>query len=150
MLALFSTLHQLAAVIWVGGMFFAYVVLRPVLAEREGAERLAIWRGVFGRFFYWAGAAVLLLLGTGYWMLLGPYGGFAGAAPYIHLMHLLGLIMAALFVWLLVGPWAALRAAADREDTAAAARALGRIRHVVLVNLALGLVTVAVAAWGSG
>ena len=30
--ALVYTLHVLAALIWVGGMFFAYVCLRPALA----------------------------------------------------------------------------------------------------------------------
>ena len=29
------TLHLLAAIIWVGGMFFAYLAARPVLAELD-------------------------------------------------------------------------------------------------------------------
>jgi uncharacterized membrane protein len=29
--AVANALHVLAAVVWVGGMFFAYVILRPVL-----------------------------------------------------------------------------------------------------------------------
>ena len=33
MLLVSAALHQLAAVVWVGGMFFAYLVLRP--ADRK-------------------------------------------------------------------------------------------------------------------
>ena len=48
MMTLGLLLHSLAATVWVGGMFFAYVVLRPVAGGLEGPARLALWRGVFG------------------------------------------------------------------------------------------------------
>ena len=45
-------IHLLLALLWVGGMFFAYLVLRPVAAtELEPPQRLPLWRGVFSRFF---------------------------------------------------------------------------------------------------
>ena len=48
----FSTaLHPLAAAIWVGGMFFAYFVIRPGVADLAPPERLRLWDRVFGRFF---------------------------------------------------------------------------------------------------
>lgn len=50
-MSLALALHVLAAVVWVGGMFFAYVCLRPVLVECEPAERLQIWARTFGKFF---------------------------------------------------------------------------------------------------
>ena len=56
-------IHSLAAVLWVGGMFFAYVVLRPSLQEWEALDRLKLWRGVFRRFFPWVWASVLGLSG---------------------------------------------------------------------------------------
>ena len=40
-MALLVALHVLAAVVWVGGMFFAYMVLRPAAGPLETAERLA-------------------------------------------------------------------------------------------------------------
>ena len=39
---LLLALHLLGAVIWVGGMAFALLVLRPSLAELEPAARLAL------------------------------------------------------------------------------------------------------------
>jgi len=45
------TLHVLAAVVWVGGMFFAYMVLRQSVGPLEPAVRLALWHRVFRHFF---------------------------------------------------------------------------------------------------
>jgi uncharacterized membrane protein len=45
-------IHTLAAVIWVGGMFFAHVVLRPSAKPLDPATRLALWERVLGRFFF--------------------------------------------------------------------------------------------------
>ena len=44
-------IHALAAVIWVGGMFFAYMVLRPSAGPLEAPVRLQLWERVFSRFF---------------------------------------------------------------------------------------------------
>ena len=44
-------LHLLGVVVWVGGMFFAYMALRPVgAAMLEPPQRLSLWAGVFGTF----------------------------------------------------------------------------------------------------
>ena len=58
-------LHVAAVTIWVGGMFFAYVCLRPVAAmQLEPPARLRLWRGVFGGFFplVWASVVVILVI----------------------------------------------------------------------------------------
>src|SRR6185437_13200785 len=94
------TLHILGAVVWVGGMFAAYVCLRPAASALDAPQRLLLWRGFFAKFLPWVWVSVLLLLASGYWMLVTTFGGFAHAPLYIDLMQLLGLIMVALFVWL--------------------------------------------------
>jgi len=43
--------HVVAAAVWTGGMFFAYIVLRPTLASQEPPDRLQIWAGVFSSVF---------------------------------------------------------------------------------------------------
>ncbi len=49
---LLIALHLLAAVVWVGGMFFAYMALRPVAATLfEPPQRLPLWTQTFTRFF---------------------------------------------------------------------------------------------------
>lgn len=92
-------LHVLAITVWVGGMFFAYMVLRPIAASQlQPPQRLPLWQGVFSRFFPWVWAAIALILASGYWMLFGPYGGMKNAPVFIHLMHTLGLVMMAIFL----------------------------------------------------
>ncbi|MBT4701961.1 MAG: hypothetical protein HOB79_12905, partial [Rhodospirillaceae bacterium] len=49
--ALAAPIHVLAAIVWVGGMFFAYLVLRPAVDQMEGPERLKLLNRVFERFF---------------------------------------------------------------------------------------------------
>ena len=46
-------IHIFAAVVWVGGMFFAHQVLRSAAAALEPPSRLVLWSRVFGRFFAW-------------------------------------------------------------------------------------------------
>lgn len=137
---LLQALHVLGAVIWVGGMFFALLVLRPSLAVLEPPQRLALHMQVFRRFFLIVWHAMPIVLLTGYAMLFARFGGFAGTGTGIHVMHLLGLIMAGVFILIFFGPWARLRAG-DKT-------ALDPIRKLITLNLVLGLLTVAIASFG--
>jgi uncharacterized membrane protein len=141
-------LHVLASTIWVGGMFFAYLILRPAAGPLAGPERLALWRGVFERFFPWVIASIAVLLVSGYGMLFYGLGGFRGAGIHVHLMQATGLAMMALFLHLYFAPWRRYGRALDAGDHAAAGLELGRIRTVVAINLALGLVTSVIGASG--
>jgi uncharacterized membrane protein len=142
------TLHILGAVIWVGGMFLAYVVLRPVTGTLEPPVRLALWRGVLARFFPWVWASIVALLASGYGMLFLVLGGFAGAGIHVHVMNLTGLVMMALFLHLYFAPWRRMRRALDAGDNVAAGRALAQIRTIVAINLGLGLITAVIGASG--
>ncbi|MEQ8817696.1 MAG: CopD family protein [Thalassobaculum sp.] len=149
MTALLVALHIVAAVIWVGGMFFAYVVLRPSVGGIEpAAERPRLWRRVFARFFPWVSAAVLVLIVTGYALVFGHFGGMAGVGLHIHVMQGLGWIMFLLYGHLYFASWARFRRAVDAGDLQAAGPALAGIRRIVALNLALGLVVVAIGASG--
>jgi len=44
MTILLLAIHVLATVFWVGGMAFAYLVLRPAAAPLDPAARLTLWR----------------------------------------------------------------------------------------------------------
>lgn len=142
------TLHLLFVVLWVGGMAFALMALRPALATLEPAQRMALMGGVHKRFFLIVWHAVVIVLLTGYWLLFGYYGGFRGVGWHVHLMHLTGILMAAVYVGIFTGPWKQMRLALAGGDTPRAAAANERIRQLVLVNLILGVVTVGVAGWG--
>ena len=134
--------HVLCAVLWVGGMFFAYVVLRPSLSVLEPMQRIALHTQVFRRFFLVVWHAMPLILISGFAVLYGFYGGPAHVPWNINLMMLLGLIMSAIFLVIVFGPYARFRRTTERNTAAAC---IDRIRKLIGVNLVLGIVTVVVA-----
>jgi len=146
--ALLFVLHLVGAILWVGGMAFAILVLRPSLAVLEPPQRLAVNREVFRRFFLIVWHAMPITLVSGWAMLFVFHGGFAGAHWTVHLMNLTGLVMGAVFVVLWSGPYQAFRAALANARGADAAAALVRIRLLITLNLGLGLFTSAIAGLG--
>jgi len=142
------TLHILGAVVWVGGMFAAYLCLRPAAGALEGPQRLLLWRNFFAKFFIWVWVSILLLLGSGYWMMATTFGGFKGAPLYINLMQGLGIVMVLLFVWLFHGPWLKFKRAVDAKDWPAAAGHIGLIAKIIQINLPLGLIVVVIGGTG--
>ncbi len=146
---LFLTLHLLAVVVWVGGMFFAWMVLRPVAAAQlEPPQRLKLWSGCFDRFFVWVWLAVVLLPLTGYSLIFASYGGMAATPIYVHLMQLLGGVMIAIYLYLWFGPYQALKQAVAASSWPAGGAALATIRRLVGINLLLGLLTIVVVFIG--
>ena len=140
--------HILGAVIWVGGMFFAYVVLRPSTGPLEPPVRLALWDRVFARFFLWVWLSVAALLVSGLVMVFAAFGGFAGTGAYVRAMMTLGIIMILIFVHVYFAPWRRFHRAVATADWPAAGKAIEQIRLLVGVNLILGLITVIVGASG--
>ncbi len=139
-------LHILGAVIWVGGMFFLYFVLRPATFGMELADRLGLWRRCLDTFFPWLWGAIAALLGSGYGMTIA----FADDIDGIHIliMQVLGWIMILIFGHVYFSPYRRLREALDSGDNDGAARQIERIRPTLIANLALGLITVIIGATG--
>lgn len=141
---LLTLLHVLASVVWVGGMFFAHQCLRPAaITTLEPPLRLALWRGVFGRFFPWVWVSVIALLLSGQAMTL-QMGGMAAVSMHVHIMVTIGYLMAAIYAYLYFVPFAAMKRAVVAGDWPAAGAALNRIRMLVGTNLTLGLLNIAV------
>jgi uncharacterized membrane protein len=70
MMSIALSLHLLSAVVWVGGMFFAYVCLRPVAAQLlDPPVRLTLWSRVFTKFFNFVWLSIILLIITGHAMI---------------------------------------------------------------------------------
>jgi uncharacterized membrane protein len=136
-----KALHLLCAVLWVGGMFFAYVVLRPSMAAIEPPQRMLLHTRVFKKFFLVIWHAMPVIIITGFAM-LGFIGGMANAPWPIHAMLGLGLLMAAVFLAIYFGPYRQFRRTTDRNRMASS---LDNIRKLIGVNLILGLITVIVA-----
>jgi uncharacterized membrane protein len=140
--------HIVAAVIWVGGMFFAYVVLRPSTGPLEPTVRLPLWHRVFSRFFLWVWLSVAVLLGSGFAIVFLGFGGFATVGAYVRVMMALGILMMAIYTYLYSVPWQRFRRAVSTADWAVAERHINQIRRLVGSNLVLGLATVVIG--GSG
>ncbi|PCH83910.1 MAG: hypothetical protein COB89_05755 [Piscirickettsiaceae bacterium] len=149
MIPLAISLHVLSAVIWVGGMFFAYLVLRPIAAiQLEAPVRLTLWSNVFSKFFPWVWASVVLLLGTGFWLISVKFGGMKNVGAHIHIMMSIGIIMSLSFMHLFFAPRKRLTQAVLDNNWEEAARHLAQIRMLIGINLILGLVVVVVATGG--
>jgi uncharacterized membrane protein len=142
-------IHLIAAVVWVGGMFFAWMVLRPVAAAvLEPPLRLTVWNQSFQRFFVWVWLAVILLPVTGYWMMFSTYGSMANTPVYIHIMNATGLLMMALYLFLYFLPYQRLQEAVVTSQWPEGGIQLITIRKIVGTNLILGLLTILIAGAG--
>lgn len=147
-MGLSTALHALAAVIWVGGMFFAYMAMRPAVARVVDAEqRPALWMHTFSGFFRYVWGAIAVLLVTGYG-LIGAYGGMAAVNWHIHVMHGLGLLMMLIFLHLYFAPYRRLKQAVEAGDHSEGNRRVGQMRLFVAINLVIGLAVVVVGAGG--
>ena len=138
--------HILAALVWVGGMFFAHVMLRPSAGPLEPAIRFALWQRVFARFFVWVWLAILVLLVSGVAMIQLALGGFAAVGPGVNLMLALGVVMMLLFAHVYFAPYRRFRSAVAAADWPLAETTIGQIRRLVLINLVLGVVTAVAGA----
>ncbi len=148
-MAIAVTLHILAAALWVGGMFFAYMVLRPVAAQQlEPPQRLPLWASSFSRFFPWVWLFVILLPVSGYWMIFEVFGGMGSVGLHIHLMQGLGWLMILMYLHVFFAPFKRLKQAVAASDWPAAGKQLNQIRVIIGTNTLLGLVVIAIGAGG--
>ena len=140
------SLHLLAALIWVGGMFFAWMILRPAaMTALEGPARLTLWVEVFQRFFVWVWVAVVILPISGVGLLQMRFSGFETAPRYVQIMMGLYIVVVALFIRIQSLQLPELRKAVEAQDWAAGAAVMQRIRRLVGCNLVIGLVVVSIA-----
>jgi uncharacterized membrane protein len=137
-------LHLLAAIVWLGGMFFAYFCLRPAAAAvLDPPQRLSVWSSVFARFLPLAAVAVLVILASGS-MLLSRVG-MSRAPLGWHIMLTLGVVMSGVFAYVYLVLYPRLRERCAVSAWPEAATALNSIRRLVALNLVLGICAVAAA-----
>src|SRR5579859_7983610 len=149
MSAIAIALHVLAAVIWVGGMFFGFMAVRPALGDLETKIRARIWVGIFRRFFPWVWGSIVVLLATGFYLAKDSFDGLSHAPLFVHVMMGVGILMMLLFGHLYFAPYKRLKQAVAAGDDALATKSMAQIRLTMAVNLVLGLVVVLDAMLGS-
>jgi len=142
-------LHLLSAVVWVGGMFFAYMFLRPVAASQlEPPVRLTLWVGVFKKFFPFVWLSILFLPLTGYLMIFDIWGSMAATPLYVHIMNGLGIVMILIYLHVYFAPFKRLKEAVIKQDWQEGGRNLNIIRKMVGMNTMIGLLTIIIVAGG--
>lgn len=145
---LFKLIHLLSALVWVGGLFFSYVVLRPAAVEvLQPPERLRLWNSVFRRFFNLLWSAIGAVLITGLYMIY-QNGGLAQAPHFVHVMLLSGVLMTAVFCYVFFACFVPFSLFIAKERWQEAGAILSKIRHLVALNLILGVSTIIVAKVG--
>ena len=141
-------IHISGFVVWLGGMFFMLHCLRPAANQLEPALRLPLLVGAMDSFFRYVAVSLGLIWASGLWMMLNV--GFANSPKNWHLMLATGLVMTVifLFIWLVKFPAMQKNVSAGVTEFASAAKEMASIRLLVVVNMALGFLTVAIATIG--
>lgn len=142
------SVHLLATLVWVGGMFFAYMILRPSAGEIAIEARMPLWSRVFARFFLWVWLSVASLAASGVALVFLTNGGFTALSAPVSAMMALGLTMTAGFAFVYFVLWRRFRAAVSATAWQQAGQHLNQIRRLVGANLLLGIATVVVGVSG--
>ncbi|MES9827989.1 MAG: CopD family protein [Candidatus Thiodiazotropha sp.] len=141
------TLHIIGVIIWVGGMFFAHMVLRPALNDSlEAPQRLSFLLRVFDGFFPWVWVAVIAVVASGFWMLFMFYEDNIGL--WLGFMTVVGILMSAIFVFIYAIPYQQLGVARKEDDKPKLVEAVSLIRQLILINLTFGMLVTVVAVVG--
>ena len=146
MRSLFLFFHLAGAIFWMGGMAFMVMALRPSLGTLQPPLRLPLVLAVLRRFFIVVAVSVALLLATGVVLLLQAP---RGATPLgWNAMAGLGVLMMLVFGHIFFGPWRRLKQAVAAQDWPEGGKRMNQIRLFVGINLALGLVVIALGSGG--
>ena len=140
-------LHLLGVVVWVGGMFFAHMALRPAVQVLAPPERLPLLASVMTRFMRWAGVAIAGIVVSGI-ALLTMLGGMRALGWHVHAMIGLGVVMMLIYGHLAAGPLKRLRAAVSAGDWERAGAAMAQARRLIAINLVLGFLAITVVVLG--
>ncbi|PKO66610.1 MAG: hypothetical protein CVU22_15200 [Betaproteobacteria bacterium HGW-Betaproteobacteria-16] len=149
--ATLKLLHILSIVVWIGGMVFAHFFLRPAALQLEPPQRVRLMHAALQRFFAAVLGVVVLVLVSGLWMMgrvakETVQAGLSFNMPLNWtLMTVLGLVMMAIFGHIRFALFKRLSKAVAASDWPAGAAALASIRTWVGINLAIGVVVIAIA-----
>jgi uncharacterized membrane protein len=142
-------LHVLSIIVWIGGMVYTLMFLRPSVVGLEPPLRVKLMHDVLGRFF----KAVLLLSSvavlSGFWMVgrvakqaVQAGGSYTWPTAWV-VMAVLGVIMFLIFAHIRFALYKRLQRAVAAADWPSGGLALEQIRLWVSVNLVVGIVIVA-------
>lgn len=145
-----TLLHLIAAIVWMGGMAFLLLALRPAaLAELEPQPRARLMAAVLKRFFPLVAVCVVVLLATGGHLYSSAFRAAkaatgVGSVPLgWSLMAGIGLLMALIFGHLYLAGLRKFQRAVSAAEWPLANRAAAQMHTLVLANFVLGWLAIA-------
>lgn len=148
--ATLKLIHVLAIVVWIGGMVFAHFFLRPAAQQLEAPQRVRLMHDTLQRFFSAVLVSIVAVLGTGLWMIgrvakQSVQAGVGFDMPLSWtLMAALGILMMLIFGHIRFALFKRLGRAVSAGDWPAGGAALASIRTWVGINLAIGVLIIAI------
>lgn len=134
---LVTAIHLLSVVIWVGGMAFLMLVLRPGLMAVEPGARITVQGALFRRFFRTVWHVMPIAVISGLLLLILDYGHQTIPWP-VMVMQTGGILMAAIFIGMFMVPNRHLQT--KLAAGTATAEDILPVRRLVLLNLVIGTV----------
>jgi uncharacterized membrane protein len=138
-------IHLIAGILWMGGMAFMLLALRPAaIAILQPPERLQLMGAVMRRFFTVVGVSIAALLATGPHLYATAFraakaaSGMGSVPLGWNLMLVLGLLMVLIFGHLFFVGYARFKRAAAAQDWPQAGKAALQINRLVITNFVLG------------
>jgi uncharacterized membrane protein len=128
-------LHVVGVVLWVGGMGFSQMVLRPATASMEAPARVRFMMDVLGRFFRLVTVSLVLIWVSGLAM-LAPVG-MKNAPLSWHIMYGLATITTVIFIVIYGLYLGKAKPALANNDIAGAGAVLMKLRVLISINFVL-------------
>jgi hypothetical protein len=147
---IFKLIHLVAAILWMGGMAFMLIALRPAaIALLPPPQRLELMGAVWRRFFTVVLVSIVALFATGSHLYTATFRavkaatGQGGVPLGWNLMLGLGLLMMLIFGHIFFAGYAKFKRAAAAQDWPLAGRAAAQIHILMVSNFVLGWLAIA-------
>lgn len=143
-------LHLVAAIVWMGGMAFMLLALRPAAMEvLEPQVRARLMAAVWRRFFRLVLIAIVALLASGTHLYTATFRAMKASAGMGSvplgwtLMLALGVTMVLIFGHIYFAGFRRFRRAVAAGEWPVAAQAAAQVQRLVMVNFVLGWLAIA-------
>lgn len=150
MIDIVKLIHLVAAILWMGGMAFMLVALRPAaIALLAPPQRLELMGAVWKRFFTVVIVSIVALFATGTNLYTTTFRAIKaasgqGSVPLgWNLMLVLGLVMMLVFGHIYFAGYAKFKRAAAVQDWPLAGKAAAQIHVLMVTNFVLGWLAIA-------
>lgn len=137
--------HLVAGIVWMGGMAFMLVALRPAaVATLQLPERMQLMGAAFRRFFPLVIVSIIALFATGTNLYTTAFRAVKAASGQgsvptgWNIMLVLGLLMMLIFGHIFFAGYAKVKRALAVQDWTLASKAAAQIHTLTMVNFVLG------------